>query len=183
MKSKIIGRRQLLIGVLSLSLCAAVFVNWYYTKPQGITEQNKPELTTKSTLGEAQYVNGNNTVESSDEISDYFGTAKLNRTKAHDNAKEHLNSLISDSSTGDEEKKLAQEKLVKLSDIIKTEADTENLISAQSGTSCLVTIGDDSVEVILPKATINDNLIIKIKDIIISKTKMSSDAITIIELK
>lgn len=176
MKSKIISRRQLLIGTLTASLCLAVFVNWYYTKPKGL-EQTEPEMTSTANLGEAQYVNGTNT------DTDYFGAAKLNRTKAHDNAKEHLESIIADGNTDEETKTQAREKLIGISSQLKTEADIENLIAAQLKNDCLVTLGEDNVEVILPKGAVNDEILIKIKDIVISKTTLTAENITIIELK
>ena len=55
MKSRIIGRKQLLTFSLVLALGLAVFVNWYYTKPQGNTTE--PEVTNEANLGDAQYVN------------------------------------------------------------------------------------------------------------------------------
>ena len=64
-----------------------------------------------------------------------------------------------------------------------TENDIENLISAQTDSKCLVTYSDDSIEVILPKDVLDDNSVVKIKDIIISKTKLTADKITIIETK
>ena len=54
MKSKIISRKHILTFTLSLALVLAVFVNWYYTNPQGIENEN-PEVTDKTTLGEAQF--------------------------------------------------------------------------------------------------------------------------------
>ena len=56
---------------------------------------------------------------------------------------------------------------------IKTENDIENLITAQTNSKCLVTYNEDSIEVILPKETLNEKSVVKIKDIIISKTKLS----------
>ena len=58
MKSRIIGRKQLLTFSLVFALGLAVFVNWYYTKPQeNVTE---PEVTKEANLGDAQYVNSSN---------------------------------------------------------------------------------------------------------------------------
>lgn len=179
MKSKIIGRKQLLVATVSLALCAAVFINWYYTKPKGLSEENKPEVSENVNLGEAQYVNGSKNIDE----SDYFGVARLNRTKAHDSSKERLQEIISDEKVDDETKSMAREKLVSMSAGIKTEADIENLITAQLNKSCLVTLDADSIEIVLPKGTINSEILIKVKDIVISKTSFSSENITIIELK
>ena len=176
MKSRIIGRKQLLTFSLIFALGLAVFVNWYYTKPQGNT--TKPEVTNEANLGDAQYVNSDSV-----ESENYFETAKINRKRAHDSAKEYLSSIIADTAVDEDTKISAREKLTKISEQIKIENDIENLINAQTDSNCLVTFSDDSIEVILPKSVLDDKSVIKIKDIIISKTKLTADKITIIETK
>lgn len=177
MKSKIILKKHLLTLTLVLALGLAVFVNWYYTnQDENITE---PQVTEDVNLGDAQYVNSNE-VKSED---DYFTEAEVNRTKAHDNAKEYLEEIINDASADADTKALAREKLVKISEQIKAETDMENLISAQTDSKCLVTFDGDAVEVILPKGKVNEENLIKIKDIVISKTSLGSENITVIELK
>ena len=176
MKSRVIVRKQLLTFSLVIALGLAVFVNWYYTKPQGSTTE--PEVTDEANLGDAQYVNSN-----SIETENYFESAELNRKKAHDTAKDYLSAIVSDATVDEDTKASAREKLTKISNQIKIENDIENLISAQTGSKCLVTYDDNSIEVILPKGIVSDTIAIKIKDIVISKTKLTTDKITIIELK
>lgn len=176
MKSRIINRKQLLTVSLVFALALAVFVNWYYTKPE--KSPTKPDVTMQSNLGDAQYVNSDKV-----EVENYFETAELNRKKAHDTLKDYLSDVISDNAVDDDTKALAREKLTKISEQIKTESDIENLITAQTNSKCVVTYNDESIEVVLPRGTVNDSVVIKIKDIIISKTKLSSDKITIIETK
>ena len=176
MKSRIIGRKQLLTFSLVFALGLAVFVNWYYTKPQGNTTE--PKIENEANLGDAQYVNSDSV-----ETENYFETAEINRKKAHDSAKEYLSSIIADTNVDEDTKAAAREKLTKISEYIKLENDIENLISAQTKSKCLVTYSDDSIEVILTSGSADNNNVIKIKDIIISKTKLSADKITIIETK
>ncbi len=176
MKSKIIGRKQLLTFSLVFALVLAVFVNWYYTKPQ--SDMTEPEVTNESNLGDAQYVNSN-----SIKIEDYFDTAEINRKKAQDEAKDYLNEIINDSEIDEDTKVEARAKLTKISEQIMTENDIETLISAQTNSKSVVTLSNDSIEVVLPKGIVDEEDVIKIKDIIISKTKLTSDKITIIEVK
>lgn len=174
MKSKIIGRKQVVAFILSLTLCLAVYVNWYYTKAENEVK-NEPEITEDVNLGDAQFVNSDNVSE------DYFETARINRTKAHDSAKEMLQAII-DSNADEDTKASAREKLTYLSETIKIEADCENLIAAQISDNCVVTIDTESAEIIVPSGRLDENLIIKIKDIILSKTKIIAENITIVEL-
>lgn len=176
MKSKIINRKHILAFTLTCSLALAVFVNWYYTKPDSLQNQ-EPEVTDNISLGDAQLVNGTSVTEN------YFQNARLNRTKAHDSAKESLQTIINDASTDEDTKASSREKLTALSEYIKLETDCENLITAQLSKECLVTLDFDSAEVVLPKGTIDEKNLIKIKDIILSKHKVKAENITIIELK
>lgn len=176
MKSKIISRKHILAFTLTCSLALAVFVNWYYTKPDSL-QNLEPEVTDNISLGDAQLVNGTSISEN------YFENARLNRTKAHDSAKESLQTIINDSTSDDDTKASSRDKLTTLSEFIKLEADCENLITAQTSQECLVTIDFDSAEVIVPKGTIDDKMLIKIKDIILTKAKVKAENITIIELK
>ena len=176
MKSRIIGKKQLLIFTLVGALGLSVFINWYYSNPkQDIVE---PELTEKSNLGEAQYVNSNSITDS----NEFFNNANMNRTKAHDLAKENLNEIINNPNSSKETIDLAREKLFKISEQIKLEADIENIVKSQTNSQCLVTMSDNNIEVILPKESINESLIVKIKNIILSKTELSSEQISIIEI-
>lgn len=175
MKSKIIGRKQILGFIIVASLGLAVFVNWYYTNPKS-ESQAPTKAQEEVNLGDAQYVNASSVQE-----TDYFTNARLNRTKAHDSAKEHLESLISNVDIDDETKVIAQNELIELSNLIKNEADIENLIKSQVNGECIVTLSSDKVEIVLPKSVTDEDTVVKIKDIIISKTKLNADDITIIE--
>lgn len=176
MKSRIIGKKQLLIFTLVGALGLSVFINWYYSNPkQSIVE---PELTEKSNLGEAQYVNSNSITD----VNEFFNNANINRTKAHDLAKENLNEIIENPNSSKETVAMARERLFKLSEQIKMETDIENIIKSQTNSLCLVTLSETNIEVIIPKESINEASIVKIKNTILSKTELSSEQISIIEI-
>lgn len=178
MKSKILKKRQIAAGAAAIALCTAVFLNWYYTK-QSTTPQNQPEVTSEANLGDAQYVNGTNLVSE----NDYFTNAEINRSKAHDTAKEYLESLVSDENISAEEKDEAKKKLIDISNEIKTEADIQNIITAKLNCKCLVTLNDSKIEVILPKGVLSEEKLVTIKDIVTKNSNVTSDSITVIELK
>lgn len=178
MKSRIIKKRQIAAGAAAIALCTAVFLNWYYTK-QGTNLPSNPDTASEVNLGDAQYVNGTNVTNE----SDYFTTAEINRSKAHDTAKEYLESIVSDENVDSEEKEAAKKKLIEISNEIKTETDLQNLITAKLNCKCLVTLNDSKIEVILPKGVLSDDKLITIKDVVTSNSNVSSDNITVIELK
>jgi hypothetical protein len=178
MKSRIIGKKQLLSLSLVLAFGLSVFVNWYYTNQYKDIEE--PNITKTHNFGDAQLVNSDKVIESTE---DYLANAKLNRTKAHDNSIKHLEEIISDKNSDKDMVASAKEKLLNISDQIKAETDIENLIKAQLKCDCLVTYNVDSIEVVMPEKSVNDKTVTQIKDIILVKTSLSSDKILIIEFK
>lgn len=173
--SKIIGKKQIVFFGLIVALAAAVYVNWYYTKPVSEIDRGAPvETTSAENLGAAQYVNASN--------GDYFETAELKRTQAHADAQSALTQVIENKEADEKDKQSAREALRKLSENIKSEAEIENLITAKTGGKALVALGD-TAEVVLAKGTLNDQSAIQIKEIIVNKTEISAEKITLVEVK
>lgn len=178
----IIKKKQIVTATLALALGAAVFVNWYYTKPQSqatANTENTTKYSERENLGDAQYVSATTAKQSNETLSDF----KLKRDAAHDKAKEMYNSVIKDQKSSDKAVTEATDSLRQLSDTIKDEADLENLIKAKTSAESVVIIDGDICQVIVPKGLLNDNLSLQIKELVINQTKISSKNITIIELK
>lgn len=174
----IVKKRQLILATLIVALGAAVFVNWYYTRPNANLKPNtQTEMTTVVNLGDAQLVNAPTS------NNEYFASAKLKRTTAHDEALQTLNDIIKDASSSTQAVSSAQKKLEKISSDIKVETDVENAITAKLGSNCLVTINDDKAQVIVNKNTLNDTTSTQIIDIVTTQTDVLPENITLIETK
>lgn len=178
------GRKIVLAGLV-VALGTAMFVNWYYTKPSvDLAGKNtpKPEEISNANLGDAQYVNGGNVTEEPKGETDYFSDAALKRTKTHDEVKETLMKVFESKDADEKSKEAARKKLEAFTESLKLETETENLIQAKTGGKCLVQIGNGA-EVIVPKGTLNNTVLLQIQEIILSKTKISAENVTIIESK
>lgn len=174
--SKTITKRQIVLGGLVIALVAAVFVNWYFTRPASEIDSGVPVETTEApNLGDAQYVNAT-------ESGDYFEAARLKRSQAHDEAKAALQKIVGDAGTDAESKAAAQDALEALAKDITLEAEIENLITARTGGNCLVTLGE-TAEVVLQKGTLNDTTAVQVKEIIVNKAGISAEKITLVEVK
>ncbi len=178
----VIRKKQIVTATLALALGAAVFVNWYYTKPETQATLNS-ENTTKAeeieNLGDAQFVSATTAKTSSESLSSF----KLKRDAAHDEAKETLNSVIKDQKSSSDSVAQATDALKQLSNEIKDEADLENLISAKISSDCVVIIDSDVCQVIVGKGILTDNISLQIKELVMKQTEIPSKNITIIELK
>ena len=122
--SMMIGKRQIVLATLVVALGAAVFVNWYYTKPDAEKANTGVTVSEQATqaagnLGDALLVNSSTasskdgTQESKAEQAqakvedEYFAQARLNRSTAHDKAAEELKKTIEDSKASSEAVKTA----------------------------------------------------------------------------
>lgn len=190
----IIKKRQLLLATLIIALAAAVFVNWYYTKPE-IESANansnisttQPEAQEGANLGDARYVISTDAAledaAAQAQASEYFASAKLRRQTAHDEAAEALNDVIKDSASSSEAVSKASAALEELAAAISLESDIENLITAKVGCENLVILNGGNAEIIVENGSIDDVSIIKIKEIAVEHTGYTVDKISITEME
>ena len=179
--SATIKRKHLVLTGLVIALGTAMFVNWYYTKPEAKSVSKAADETTtvSANLGDAMYVNGTAAAAESDWLSE----AKLKRTSAHDEAKSALEDVINSSDADSDSKQKASEGLEKLTKNITDESDIENLITAKLNSDCLAVLGDGTAEILVSEKALNETAALQIKDIILSKTDIPAEKITIIGVK
>lgn len=177
---KIIGKRQLVLATLVLALGAAVFVNWYYTKPEVGGEANATgEQTTVAvdgdSLGDAHFVSSNS-------VKEYFANVKLNRNAAHDEAIETIKDMVA-AIDSEDMAVAANASLEKFSQVIKLESDIEALVAAKTGSECVAVINDDRIQIVVDNNVLNDNSVMQIKDIVLANTDINAENITIMGAK
>ncbi len=192
----IIKKRQLLLATLIIALGAAVFVNWYYTKPQvEATGTNgsvsvsttAPEAEQGANLGDARYVISSDTaledVAAQAKADEYFAGAKLRRKTAHDEAAEALNDIIKDSNSSSEAVGKASDALKELTDSMTLESDIENLITAKVGCENLVILNGNNAEIIVENGSLDDVTVVQIKEIAVKHSGYPVENVTIIEME
>ena len=191
----IIRKRQLLLATLIIALGAAVFVNWYYTRPdvESVISPS-PQATTQpvvqegANLGDARYVISGEAKFEEDALvqaqaTEYFASAKLRRKTAHDEAAEALNDIIKDPSSPAASVSEATKVLGELSAAMTLESDIENLITAKVGCENLVILNGGNAEIIVENGSLDDVTVVKIKEIALKHTGYPVDNITIIEME
>ena len=172
-----IRKKQVTLAAMVLALGAAIFINWYYTKPQvqpGNEEVSTSVSQQSENLGDAQYVAAT--------ADDEFATFRLERKTAHDKAEETLSAVIKDSSSSQAAVAEATEALKQLSDSIKRESDLETLVKAKTGSNCVVIIDSGEVKVVVEKGVLTDTVTMQIKDLVLNQGKFTPENITIFEL-
>ncbi|MBP9989510.1 MAG: SpoIIIAH-like family protein [Ruminococcus sp.] len=174
----IIKKKQLVTVALLFALGAAVLANWYLTKPvkPSATQGTTAKTEQVTNLGDAKYVSA--TTASDDTLAGF----KVKRDATHDEMKETLNDVIKDEKSSDDAITNATQMLDKLTGSIKNETDIENLVTAKISKECVAVIDEEKCQVIVPHGSLNDNVSLQIKDIVVNQTKIPAKNITIIQL-
>lgn len=179
----IIRKRQIIMSALVLALGSAVFVNWYFNKPDSAPTA-KEEAVSYSIIGDAQYVSANSEKHSVEEtVKNDFSQTQMNRRKAHDEAFDKLKAVINDPSASKSAVNKAAENLANLTKSIKLEADIEALVKSKCGFNCAVMINESSAQVVCEKGALDSTVILQINEIFLKHTDIKSENITIFELK
>ena len=183
----IIKKRQLLMATLVLALAAAVFVNWYYTRPAATSAANAETKAQSAQegaahLGDARYVLATDVTVAQETEKDYFAAARLRRRTAHDEAAEALNDIIKDADADPDAVKSASAKLEDLAETLVLEGDLENMITAKLDCECLVILNGDQAEVIVPKGALDAVSVVKIRELCVNHADCAPSAVTMTEL-
>ena len=118
-------------------------------------------------------------------VTNNMASVKLTREQNRSKSRETLMDIIGDEALSDEAKKEAADTYVRLNDTIEMETDIETVLAAKGYTDVVVTIGDESVEVTLGAAELDDAERAQIEDIVTRKTgyNISNVAISMMDGK
>ena len=118
-------------------------------------------------------------------VTNNMASVKLTREQNRSKSRETLMNIIGDEALSDEAKKEAADTYVRLNDTIEMETDIETVLAAKGYTDVVVTIGDESVDVTLGAAELDDAERAQIEDIVTRKTgyNISNVAISMMDGK
>ena len=194
-------QRKASLMVLSFAMVIAVYLNWQYARgaddsyilPEGMTIEtnadtvfdetdmlmSSDEYETKN-YGDAQLV-----ATAQTDSDKYFEQARLARQKARDEALDTLQKSLKNAKLSDEEKKNATAKLSQIIQNLTSETDIENMVKAKGFRDCVASIAEDKISVAVRPVNgeLNKADVAKIRDIVLSKTTISSQNIVVVEVK
>ena len=137
-----------------------------------VTEDSSGELASRENAGEAVLVS--NTV-----TKNYFEEAKLSREQTRAKNKETLTQLVNNENATDKQKEKAMNEIMNMTDVSEKETATENLLAAKGFSEAVVTILDDSVDVVVNAEELTEQQIAQIEDVVKRKTECGADKIVI----
>ncbi len=196
--TKMKTNQKMTMLTLAVALGVAVYLNWEYAKttdnalaaaatpsattPPAVTDQLAVDAAPDAdkNYGEAQLVSVNG-----QSGSEFFETARLQRSKTRDEALDALQKSLKSAKLTDEEKSELTAKLTAQIESITLESDVENLIRAKGFVDCVAFISEGQVNITV--MTTNDGLtkeeVAQIRDIVLSKCSVSVQNITVVEVK
>ena len=107
----------------------------------------------------------------------------MEREQTHSKTKEALNEIINSNSVEEDAKKEAVDKLTKLADIMERESATEQLLASKGFENAVVSIGDESVDVVLNYEELSSAQRAQIEDIVTRKTGYSVSQLVISKMQ
>ncbi len=197
--------QRITAATLALALVVAVYLNWQYgavdpeldesyeatnveasadtelgyTTDMLMTEQEIIESAGK-VYGEAQLVS-----VAGDSGTDFFEQARLSRTKSHDAALEMIKTALEDANLEQAEKdKLTTELTNSLSNIT-LENEIETLVKAKGMADCICFLEGEkaNLTVMTNSSPLTAQQVAQIRDIVLSKTQITAENITVVEVK
>lgn len=130
------------------------------------------DVASKENAGEAVLV-------STTVAGNYFDEAKLSREQTRAKNKETLTSLVNNQNVSSAKRDKAMNEIMKMTTISEKETATENMLAAKGFSDAIVTISDESVDVIINAENLTEQQIAQVADIVKRKTECSPDQIVI----
>lgn len=144
-----------------------------------LTEAEAASAANKN-YGEAQLVSVAN-----DTGSQFFDEARLKREKAHDEALDTIQKTLKDSSLSDAEKAEYTAQMTANLEDINAENEIETLIKAKGFADCLCFLqsGRADLTVMTSGDALTAAQVVQIRDIVMSKSNVTAQNITVVEVK
>ncbi len=201
-------KRNAVVAVIALFVCAAVYLNWNYSKEADagktlgqsamVGNQAKDPLVKGDGSTQTGTSAGDNTGDTSTSgdaqpgetagdagSSAYFATARLNRQQARDSALSLLQDAAAREDADEAVKNQLNDNIQTMADYTVTEAQIENLVVAKGYTDCVAFIGEDalSLAVSAPAGGLTEADTAKILDVVKQTAGYTAGQVTIIEVE
>ena len=155
------------------------------TETAAVTDEPAAEGTGQTvadgTAGAEEVVNPGEAVLTSTTVAniDYASEMKLNREQIRSKNKETLLEIVNNNAISDELKQDAINKMIAMTDIAERENAAEMLLEAKGFTDVVVSITEDSCDVVLNMGEVTDAKRAQVEDIVKRKTNVSAENVII----
>ena len=190
-----IFRRNAIIVTVLLFVCVAVYLNWAYNRQEEELGQMPVSLAESVSsvagdgLSEGLYYEAPEAAAPvktlSNEVSDYFSDARLNRQQARDSAISTLRAAAETENASQSAVDGALAEIAVMAQYAVTEAEIESMVMAKGFDTCLAFLSEDSIIVAVPAPAVglSDSAVSRITDIVLEQTALNTQQIRIIGVK
>lgn len=188
-------RRNAVVAVIAVFVCAAVYLNWNYEQQAGkvlgesaMVGNEDPLLTGQEQQAGQEGQSGDGSAAqdgAAQNTSDYFANARLNRQQARDSALTLLQDAAAGEGADQTLKDEANASIQTMADYTVTEAQIENLVVAKGYADCVAFIGEGelSLAVAAPEGGLTDADTARIVDVVQQTAAFTADQIKIIPVE
>ena len=194
------NQRKASLLILSFAMVIAVYLNWEFSKgarnsyilTDDLVQQTNAEINVSETdmlmtsddyetknYGDAQLVATTKT-----DSDKYFEQARLSRQKTRDEALDTLQKTLKNAKITEVEKKDSTRKLSQIIQDMTSETDIENMIKAKGFSDCVASISGGKISIAVRPANgeLSKADVAKIRDVVLSKSSISTQNIVIVEV-
>ena len=188
-------RRNAVVAVIAVFVCAAVYLNWNYEQQAGkvlgesaMVGNEDPLLTGQEQQEGQEGQSGDGSAAqdgAAQNTSDYFANPRLNRQQARDSALTLLQDAAAGEGADQTLKDEANASIQTMADYTVTEAQIENLVVAKGYADCVAFIGEGelSLAVAAPEGGLTDADTARIVDVVQQTAAFTADQIKIIPVE
>ena len=181
--NRIFKKNQLIITSLAIMIAVAGYLN-FSGEEISMVSKNQDTMV-QSVNDELEIPEGEigEAVLTSANIESFVADAKLNREQTHAKVKESLESIINDSTIEKAQKQDAIDQMAKLSDRMAKQTAAEELLSSKGFLNSVVTINDETVDVVVANQDLSSVARAQIEDAVSRTSSCNLDQIVITKKK
>ena len=181
-----VKKNQMIITALAVMIAAAGYLNYSGTQlEEAVSRQTSQEEQVLMENGYDVTEEGEATDTPGEAVltsvtgSEFSASAKLTREQLRAQNKETLMEVINNDTIAEEQKQTAIDSITSLTDIAEREAAAELLLDAKGFEDSVVSITDNSADVVINMAEISDSQRAQIEDIVKRKAEIPGENIII----
>lgn len=195
---QILKKNQLIIAALAVMIAAAGYLNYsgriFGEKDQSASAGNDLANQELLDISEQDLASADGEIESQDgevdgtpgeavltsgDVSSVVAEAKVSREQVRAKNKETLLEIVNNEKLSDAQKQEAVNEMVQMTEIAEKEAAAESLLNSKGFAEAVVSITDDSVDVVVNASDLSEANRAQIEDIVARKTGIAAENIII----
>ncbi len=144
---------------------------------------NKSDKSDKNDKADKNDKSGKSEKSTETSANEQFAAARLEKENARSKSLEILNQTAANESFDDDTRKKAQDRILKLAENVEKEATIENIAKAKGFSEIAVYIDGDAVDMLVKKADLSENDVVKLKEIAAEQLNIGAKDIKIVQVQ